>query len=266
MTRRFFSTIANKPKNGAGQFRIGMVALPSFISKEISQAVKEIPKSEVAEGLSRINAFLAKGGSEKLKRIAAKKNQVYLETESLTYDKSVAAAYSCSRMVNSYGALYNAFSKIMKKNPQFSPRTLLDFGAGPGTGFLAAKQFWNIEQLIAIDCSQSMNDLCKRFANLVDANASIDVGQILQPVHKADLVVCAFTLSEMDEKYAKKIIDLLWEKTIDTMVLIDRGTPIGFQIITNAREQLLKKASALNQDVHIVAPVSSIMTIYILIL
>ena len=56
------------------------------------------------------------------------------------YDKAQVAAYASSRMPACYAVLYRVFDELHLHLPQFSPRTMLDFGSGPGTAIWAARQ------------------------------------------------------------------------------------------------------------------------------
>lgn len=72
------------------------------------------------------------------------------------------------------------------------------------------------------------------------------------------MVVSSFTLSELgNDKYRSNVIESLWNSTSDVLVLVDRGTPIGYNIIMKARDQIFKLAGNSKLQVHIVAPVAS---------
>jgi ribosomal protein RSM22 (predicted rRNA methylase) len=46
----------------------------------------------------------------------------------------------------------------------------------------------------------------------------------------------------------------LWKRTKDILVLIDRGSPIGSQLILNARKQVIENMKSEGIEGHIVAP------------
>lgn len=70
--------------------------------------------------------------------------------------------------------------------------------------------------------------------------------------HKPDLVVSSFTLGDISSAALQKsTVEQLWAQTGDILVLIDRGTPVGFSNIARARQWILEKENA-----HVVAPVS----------
>jgi ribosomal protein RSM22 (predicted rRNA methylase) len=75
---------------------------------------------------------------------------------------------------------------------------------------------------------------------------------------KTDLVLSAFTLGDTpSEALRRSTLQSLWDQTGDVLVLIERGTPVGFRIIAQAREWILENNSDVQpQNVHVVAPVS----------
>jgi hypothetical protein len=74
---------------------------------------------------------------------------------------------------------------------------------------------------------------------------------------KTDLVLSAFTLGDTpSEALRRSALQSLWDQTGDVLVLIERGTPVGFRIIAQAREWILETNSDHQQQIaHVVAPV-----------
>ena len=56
------------------------------------------------------------------------------------YDSTRVAAYASSRMPACYAVLYRVFDELHLHLPLFSPKTMLDFGSGPGTAIWAARE------------------------------------------------------------------------------------------------------------------------------
>ena len=51
-----------------------------------------------------------------------------------------AAAYMAARMPACYAAVYKVLEEVSMRLPTFSPESMLDFGAGPGTAIWAAHE------------------------------------------------------------------------------------------------------------------------------
>ena len=54
-----------------------------------------------------------------------------------------------------------------------------------------------------------------------------------------DLVTAAYVLSELDsDRERQQVIQELWERTKGMLVLVEPGTPSGYENIISAREQV----------------------------
>ena len=180
-----------------------------------------------------------------------------LQPISLNYDYMESTAYTVGRLMNSYSALVRIFSEMHKRIPDFTPSSILDFGTGPGTAIWASKSIWPIEDAAAIDISKSMLSIASHIASAVFKMKTFEVKRHLTPTNQTfPLVVSAFTLSEISsEAFRSQIIDALWKSCSDTLVLVDRGTPLGFETILKARNQILTKSKETGSDCYIVSPV-----------
>ena len=50
------------------------------------------------------------------------------------------AAYAAARMPGCYAAVARVFDELRQRLPDLAPRSMLDFGAGPGTAVWAARE------------------------------------------------------------------------------------------------------------------------------
>jgi hypothetical protein len=58
------------------------------------------------------------------------------------YDQSLALAYAATRMPACYAALRRVLGEVGSLRPEWRPRSMLDFGAGPATATWAAAAVW----------------------------------------------------------------------------------------------------------------------------
>jgi ribosomal protein RSM22 (predicted rRNA methylase) len=63
-----------------------------------------------------------------------------------------------------------------------------------------------------------------------------------------DLVTIAYVLNELDPDARQPALQTLWRLTADTLVIVEPGTPAGWQRILAARRQLI------GQGAHMIAP------------
>ncbi|KAJ2999666.1 Methyltransferase-like protein 17, mitochondrial [Globomyces sp. JEL0801] len=250
--------------------RIGLVSIPKPLEHEMKIWMQPFHRLTIKECTQRIQTSLMSTGSPLLKSIAERtaiENNLpvpNLQPHSLSYDKYESAAYVASRMIPTYGAIYNVLSQINKRIPNFKPESVTDFGTGPGTALWAIQQFWNssIKQMTAIDVSESMLNIVESFSKNPELSIKdlklkryLPIQSKYNTEEQSDLVISAFTLSELPNDTNRTFtVETLWKQTKDTLILIDRGTPIGFQIIANARQQLIDLAKKENQELHVVAP------------
>ena len=177
------------------------------------------------------------------------------QPHTLSYDKYEAAAYTAVRLIPSYAAVYNVLSQLKTRVPDFEPTSMLDFGCGPGTAIWASRELFKIDQVTAIDASEPMLQILKDLAlNLEIPNLATQryLSIAKQEDLQSDLVVSSFCLSELPNDSIRKTTVLnLWRQTKDTLVLIDRGTPIGATLVATARQLIL---DAEKDTVYVVAP------------
>ncbi|KAJ2745398.1 37S ribosomal protein S22 [Coemansia sp. BCRC 34301] len=173
-----------------------------------------------------------------------------LKPHTLEYGQGETAAYLAACAPGAYGVIYNVMAELAQRVPEFQPRSVMDFGAGPGTALWAIQELWRLDSYHAIDVSEQML-LCAEaiLADIPVAEEEPRVGSIrfsryLPPPSSRevcnDLVVSAFALSELpSDSLRKTTIETLWAHTNDTLVLIDRGTPDSARMISEARDQIL---------------------------
>jgi len=162
-------------------------------------------------------------------------------------DDLAARAYLAARLPATYAAIRAACSALAEMRPDFAPRSLLDFGAGPGTALWAAADCWaDLDAAALVEVSAAMRKFGAGFASesgvaQVDWHAEIPAGE-------RDLVTLAYVLDELDLAQRGTLVERLWASTADTLLIVEPGTPSGWQRILDARALLLK------QGAYLVAP------------
>ncbi|KAM3586768.1 37S ribosomal protein S22 [Umbelopsis sp. WA50703] len=180
----------------------------------------------------------------------------------MTYGGRETVAYVAGAMPATYAAIYNVLKELKERISGFEPKNMLDFGTGPGTGIWAAREHFQLETCTGVDISE---DMLRMAENLIEKSGAAPLAgktnfqryfsyNPKQP--KTDLVMSAFTLGDTpSEALRRSALESLWNQTGDVLVLIERGTPVGFQIIAQAREWILENNSDVQEPVvHVVAP------------
>jgi len=164
-----------------------------------------------------------------------------------------ALAYLAVRLPATYAAVRASFAAIADACPQFAPKTMLDVGAGPGTALWAAADCWpDLADALLIETSPVLRAYGERLA--ADAPLpraswrSADVAAAAFDDAPHDLVTLAYVLNELRAEDRQPVVERLWRATADILVIIEPGTPAGWQRIVAARRALIDNGA------HVIAP------------
>ncbi|HEY4191682.1 MAG TPA: small ribosomal subunit Rsm22 family protein [Mesorhizobium sp.] len=163
-------------------------------------------------------------------------------------------AYLATRLPATYAAARASLDALREARPDFSPETLLDIGAGPGTVLWAAAQSWpDLRQATLLEASEPARKIGQHL--LAEGGLAIETAWLagdatieLGGSAPADLVTLAYVLDEIAPASLPKLIGKLWDLTADTLLIIEPGTPAGWRRILEARALLIATGA------HILAP------------
>ncbi|KAI8812123.1 mitochondrial small ribosomal subunit Rsm22-domain-containing protein [Cladochytrium replicatum] len=237
------------PEGHFGRNNIGNIGLPVVLQSAMAKVLQGTDKGQVHRDVEKLyRAMHSTGFGMKL----TKKNQdgtlsPQIEPHTMEYSKGGADAFVAGRFPATYSVVYHVLNEIAKRVPTFHPNHILDYGTGPGTAIWAAREVWgeNIHS-VGIESSDSFRDITASIAKYL--KKEVDLRAYMSPSvsseHRPELVVCSFNLEEMDSDAIRQAaIEQLWKTTSDMLVLIERGTPIGYKIIENARDWILSTAN-----------------------
>lgn len=146
-------------------------------------------------------------------------------------NETEAVAYAAARMPGTFAAV----AHVLAQMDDFSPRTLLDFGAGPGTATLAARSLWPDIASTMLEPNAAMRGMAQKLiagARWLDAPAP------------SDLIIAAYVLNELTEPVAAAL--KLWEACTDRLVLVDTGTSAAHAMMMRVRDALLATGAHLH--------------------
>ncbi len=158
-------------------------------------------------------------------------------------------AYITSRMPATWAALYAAMSTARDQVPAMGVRTHLDVGSGPGTATWAARAVWpELAQVTALERSHAMVRTARELLRWMDEPPAVEWRQgdagLNIPTSSFDLVSVAYVLNEMPGT-ATAMIERLWDATGGLLLVIEPGTPDGFERIRQVRTQLIELGARL---------------------
>jgi len=167
----------------------------------------------------------------------------------VTCEKDVAA-YLRARVPATFAAIRAALQSLQQRAPDFSPASMLDAGAGPGTASWAAVTLWpSLSRLTLLDENAAMLDAASRLkagaaspglreAKIVKATLGEEAGGAY------DLVVLAYALAELPESSWAASLSALWRAATGAFVLVEPGTREGHRRILAARGMLQQWGAA----------------------
>ena len=165
-----------------------------------------------------------------------------------------ALAYALARMPATYAAVTASLNALCEIRPGFAPLSLLDIGAGPGTAtWAAAEALPSLQGFALLDANDALRALALGLFSdsfrLRDVN--YERGEARSALAKADaaeLVIASYMIGEIGTAEQKNLTELMWEKTRDTLLVVEPGTPAGYARIIALRERVIALGA------HVAAP------------
>jgi ribosomal protein RSM22 (predicted rRNA methylase) len=154
-------------------------------------------------------------------------------------------AYLLARLPATYAAVAAVLDEVGARSA-FDPKTLTDIGAGPGTASWAAFEAWPaLERAAMIDSSAVFLDMARKLAaaspSKALANAETKLADVtrLPDLPSSDLVIASYALAEVPAAALTKIATALWKSCAGILILVEPGTPAGYERIVSCRSALI---------------------------
>ena len=164
-------------------------------------------------------------------------------------------AYMATRVPATFAANQRVIAELHALRPGFAPNSVLDVGAGPGTGTWAALSEWpeisEVTQFEKLKVFAELANALNLQSNLPAlAGAEVVLGDLLklEARRKSDLVIASYVLAELPMAEIPAAAENLWQCTDDVLLLIEPGTPAGFARLRLVRDRLRGAGG------HVVAP------------
>jgi ribosomal protein RSM22 (predicted rRNA methylase) len=215
-----------------------MAGLPGWLAAALTAKLERVSRTDLRASAQRISERYRAGG---------RSDTIRSERDAL--------AYAVVRMPATYAAVRAALAQTAGIIPDFGPRTLLDVGAGPGTASWAALDAWpSLQRAMLIDGNPHLLALATAFGEAAPHLALSTTGDTLAhacgaaPI--AEIVMASYVLAEMPGGALTGTLERLWSLSERLLVIVEPGTPDGFQRILACRDALLARGA------RIVAPCS----------
>ncbi|KAL4169242.1 hypothetical protein KRP22_010165 [Phytophthora ramorum] len=182
------------------------------------------------------------------------------------YGPAETLAFLAFEMEATYACTHAVFSELQKRLPDFEPKSVLDFGAGPGTASWVAKDFYDksLDKYRVVEPSQSMVDaaevLLDGFPGLSMRRSIADMSRDIDAGNKYDLIVVSYVFSDITNDFERvATTSALWELLSENgcLVVVDRGSPWGSHQVRSARQFILDSVAEdedAKEGTRIIAP------------
>ena len=212
-------------------------SLPAELRAALEAKLEGLPLQDVSKRAAAISKAYREGGDS---------GAIASEADAL--------AYALARMPATYAAVSASLNALQDIRPDFAPQSLLDVGAGPGTAsWAAAEAFPTLASFAMLDANPALRTLALEFATgssrLDLANYQLGLAHaLLTNAAETDLVIASYLVGELGETERRDLVDAMWAKTRDTLLIIEPGTPAGYARIIAGRAQLIAACA------HVAAP------------
>ena len=209
--------------------------LPAALRAALDEKLEGVSRHDAAARATLISKTYRGGGS------------------SITIKTEVdALAYALVRMPATYAALTACLNALQEIRPDFTPQSLLDVGAGPGSAsWAAAEAFASLRQFMLLDINAPLQKLALDLGRAhprLDAMTCRRDDSALDEADAADLVIASYLVGEVGDAERRTLAERLWAKTRDTLLVVEPGTPAGYERVIALRAQLIESGA------HVVAP------------
>jgi ribosomal protein RSM22 (predicted rRNA methylase) len=212
-------------------------ALPPALRAAVEQAAYGLSRNDAARKAEAISQTYRAGG-----------------TSAAIRARDDALVYALARMPATYAAVVASLNALVGLRPDFAPRNLLDIGAGPGTAtWAAAEAFPSLADFTLFDSNAALRalalDLAQSHPHLSKLRYEAgDVRRQLTEVPAADLVIASYVVNELGDAERAALTEAMWEKTRDTLLIVEPGTPAGYARVIDLRARLIARGA------HALAP------------
>ncbi|MGN1285540.1 MAG: small ribosomal subunit Rsm22 family protein [Bradyrhizobium sp.] len=211
--------------------------LPAELRAALNARLEGLSRSDAAGRAAIISQTYREGGGS---------STIKTETDAL--------AYAVARMPATYAAVVASLNALSEIRPDFAPTSLLDVGAGPGTAsWAAAEAFPSLQAFTLLDANEALRTLALDLTRRSDRLRRItyEHGQArtyAAHAEAADLVIASYVINELSDAERDALTDVMWEKTRDTLLVVEPGTPAGYARIIALRARLIAAGA------HVAAP------------
>lgn len=207
----------------------------------LDNELKEILEKEIARIPPSKLSLAAKELSQRYRSPDRDKCSIFMTTD------AHRLAYLAVRMPSTYSVIQRVMHEIRLQMPGLNIKSLLDVGAGPGTASWAiAESHLEVQNISLLEQDDDWLTIGKKLMKQA-SNRALQTAEWHQRGElKAsefsgyDLVIMSYMVGEIPFDVLPALIQEGWKATNQVMVVIEPGTPHGFERIRRVRQQLIE--------------------------
>lgn len=161
-------------------------------------------------------------------------------------------AYLTFRMPATYAVNSRVLGELKIRMPSFSPDSIGDFGAGPGTATWAAADIYpEITKATLVEKDENWLEIgarmMKNSGQGMLQKACWERGDVMSMgnLNPYDLLLMSYMIGELPFESIDNLMTLAWNVVGQVLVIIEPGTPHGFERIKKARSWLIEHGAFL---------------------
>lgn len=211
--------------------------LPAALRAAVDRALEGVPLGELQRAADTLSSRY---------RAELRDGKLHLS------DEMFANAYLATRLPATFAAVRASLESAAELMPDFAPKSLLDVGAGPGTALWAASDCWpSIDSATMLEASQAIRKVglaLSAHSGVAHVDWRVSDAAKSFEADKADLVTLAYVLDELSPAEGLALVERLWAATDGLLVVVEPGTPAGWQRMMAVRQRLIDLGA------HLTAP------------
>lgn len=201
------------------------MSLPEHLKKGIEAECARMGISSLIQGREELTASYRQNARQSNRHMASEQHK---------------KAYVVYRMPATYAVNVRVLNEVNDRIGHMNIESLLDLGSGPGTAIWAAREvFPDIATFTLVEQDAELIAMSKRLADglKLDWKQQDIIKQDSFAAH--DLVILSYVVNELSQEEMSKLIERAWSAANKLLVVIEPGTPVGFDRIRLIRQQVI---------------------------
>lgn len=185
---------------------------------------------------------ISESSASQLRAAAQALSQAYRSRSGIprTLSPQERAAYLAVRFPSTFAVANAVWREFAQIAATAQIESVIDLGAGPGTASLAAREHLpQSASFTLLERDAGWRTTAERLARALRANTSFRNAALTTNIPTHDAVIACYALGELPAEERNALTGKLWAVARKALIVIEPGTPAGFTVVRQIREQAL---------------------------